>query len=113
MNLEFTNGVARLTLSEPRELEVIKLAAVTYADRLAEAELANRNYHMGTRPTPGRNYDDRLTIRLGFSATTCYEYLRLDAKRGGLAGRQVGTKWLITEEAVRDFEGRRKQKQAA
>ena len=112
MQVEFTNGTVQLSLSEPREMEVIRLAAVQYADRLAEAELGNRTYHMGTKPTPGRFYDDRLTARLGLSATTCYEYLRLDPKRGGLVGRQIGTKWLITEEAVRDFEGRRK-KQAA
>jgi len=109
MNLEFTNGTAVLRLSEPREMEVIRLAATTYADRLAAAELANRTYHMGTKPTPGRGYDDRLTARTGLSASTCYEYLRLDPKRGGLAGRQVGAKWLVTEEAVRAFEGRGKQ----
>jgi hypothetical protein len=109
MNLEFTNGNAILSLSQPREMEVIKVAALHYADRLAEAELANRNYHLGTKPTPGRNYDDRLTMRLGLSATTCYEYLRLDPKRGGLVGEQKGTKWIVTEEAVRAFEGRKKQ----
>ncbi|MBH8558972.1 hypothetical protein [Hymenobacter negativus] len=109
MNVELTNGILHLHLSTPREMEVIRLAATAYADRLAAAELANRTYHMGSKPTPDRGYDDRLTARTGLSASTCYEYLRLDAKRGGLVGRQVGTKWLITEEAVRAFEGRQKQ----
>jgi hypothetical protein len=69
MNLEFTNGVAQFLLSKPREMEVIRLAA---------AELVNRTYHMGSKPTPGRGYNDRLTAPTGLSATTCYEYLRLD-----------------------------------
>ncbi|MDO7851376.1 hypothetical protein [Hymenobacter convexus] len=112
MQVELVNGIIQLQLSHPREMELLNTAARELAARLAGEALENRNYHMGTKPTPGRGYDDRLTMRLGFSATTCYEYLRLDPKRGGLAGRQVGTKWLVTEEAVRDFEGR-KTKQAA
>ena len=109
MQVELVNGVIQLQLSHPREMELLNTAARELAARLAGEALENRTYHMGTKPTPGRGYDDRLTVRTGLSATTCYEYLRLDPKRGGLAGRQVGTKWVVTEEAVRAFEGRSKQ----
>ncbi|MBO2010894.1 hypothetical protein [Hymenobacter negativus] len=109
MQVELVNGVIQLQLSHPREMELLNTAARELGERLAGAALENRTYHLGTKPTPGRGYDDRLTMRLGFSATTCYEYLRLDPKRGGLVGRQVGNKWLVTEEAVRAFEGRKQQ----
>ena len=112
MNLEFTNGTAVLSLSQPREMELLRVAAAQLGDRLAAAALENRTYHMGTKPTTGRAYDDRLTDRTGLSATTCYELLKLGGKRGGLDGRQVGNRWYVTEEAVRAFEGR-KHKQAA
>ena len=112
MNLEFTNGTAVLSLTQPREMELIKVAALHYADRLADAVLENRTYHMGTKTTAGRAYDDRLTDRTGLSATTCYELLKLRYKNGGIDGRQVGNRWYVTEEAVRAFEGR-KNKQAA
>jgi hypothetical protein len=91
-------------------VELLKNQQAVEAAAKWEAEIANRSYHMGRTPTPGRGYDDRLTARLGLSTTTCYEYIKLDPKRGGLVARQVGSKWLITEEAVRAFEGR---KQAA
>ncbi|GAB3669811.1 hypothetical protein GCM10027594_34520 [Hymenobacter agri] len=106
MQVELVNGQLQLVLSHPREMELLNTDARELAARLAGEALLNRTYHLGTKPTPGRGYDDRLTMRTGLSATTCYEYLRLDAKRGGLVGRQVGTKWIVTEEAVRAFEGR-------
>jgi hypothetical protein len=104
MKLEFTNGVAELRLSEPREAEVLQAAAVRYADRLADAALASRTYHMGTSPNPDRDYDDRLTTRLGCCATTCYTYLGLPVQRGGLRHSRLGKKYHITEQDVRDFE---------
>jgi hypothetical protein len=104
MQLEFLNGVAELRLTQPREAEVLQTAALRYADRLADAALARRTYHMGTTPNQDRDYDDRLTTRLGCCATTCYTYLGLPIHRGGLRHSRLGKKYHITEQDVCDFE---------
>jgi hypothetical protein len=36
------------------------------------AEIEQRTYHMGKKPTLGKDYDDRLTARLGCSPTTTW-----------------------------------------
>jgi hypothetical protein len=105
MQLEFLNGVAELRLTQPREAEVLQTAALRYADRLADAALATRTYHMGTKPTPGLGYDDRLTTRIKCCATSCYAYLELPVHRGGLRHQRIGKKYLITEQAVREWLG--------
>ncbi len=69
------------------------------------AEIENRTYHLGTKPTPGLNYDDRLTTRLKCCAKTAYSYLELPTAHGGLAHRRLGKKYHITERDVRRFEG--------
>lgn len=106
MQVEIINGMIQLKLSHPGELELLNPATCELAERLAGAVPDNRTYHLGTKPTQDRGYDDRLTKRTGLSATTCYEYLKLSPKRGGLDGRQVDTKWVVTEVAVLAFEGR-------
>jgi len=69
------------------------------------AEIENRTYHMGKKPTLGKDYDDRLTARLGCSPTTAYLYLGLAEHRGGIRHRRFGKKYHITERDVRRFEG--------
>jgi hypothetical protein len=69
------------------------------------AEIENRTYHMGKKPTLGKDYDDRLTTRLGCSPTTAYLYLGLAEHRGGIRHRRFGKKYHITERAVRAWEG--------
>jgi hypothetical protein len=69
------------------------------------AEIENRTYHMGTKPTPGLDYDDRLTTRLKCCATTAYSYLELLPHKGGLRHTRLGKKYHITERDVRRFEG--------
>lgn len=69
------------------------------------AEIENRTYHMGKKFTARRDYDDRLTTRLGCSPTTAYLYLGLPEHRGGIRHRRFGKKYHITERAVRDWEG--------
>jgi hypothetical protein len=84
------------------------LADIAKAQRIGEheAEIANRTYHMGKKATPDLGYDDRLTMRLKCSPSTAYAYLGLPIPEGGLAHRRLGSKYHITEQAVRDFEGR-------
>jgi hypothetical protein len=72
---------------------------------LVQQEVFIRTYHMGCKPTSGINYDDRLTARLKCSATTAYKYLELPVKRGGLRHARLGKKYLVTEQAVRDWLG--------
>jgi hypothetical protein len=66
-------------------------------------------YHLGATPTVGRAYDDRLTVRLGLSRTTIMQALALwrtyGGKRGGLRHLQVGAKYLVSEEACREYLG--------
>ena len=69
------------------------------------AEIEQRFYHMGAKPTPGLNYDDRLVVRLGLSRTTAYKYLALPEHRGGLRHRRAGKKYHVTERAIREWEG--------
>lgn len=69
------------------------------------AEIENRTYHMGTKPTPGLGYDDRLTTRLKCCSKTAYAYLDLLPHNGGLRHRRLGKKYHITERDVRRFEG--------
>jgi hypothetical protein len=69
------------------------------------AEIEQRTYHMGKIPTLGKDYDDRLTARLGCSPTTAYLYLGLSEHRGGIRHRRFGKKYHITERAVRAWEG--------
>jgi hypothetical protein len=66
-------------------------------------------YHLGSKPTKGRGYDDRLTVRLGLSRTTIMQALghwrTYGGNRGGLRHLQVGAKYLVSEEACREWLG--------
>jgi hypothetical protein len=65
-----------------------------------------RTYHMGTKPTLGLEYDDRLYIRLNCCASTAYAYLDLyQTDPAGLRHTRAGKKYLITEQAVREWLG--------
>lgn len=69
------------------------------------AEIENRTYHAGEKPTAGREYDDRLITRLGCSQNTLYRYLALPVHRGGIRHRRFGKKIHVTERAIREWEG--------
>lgn len=71
----------------------------------ARAEIEGRTYHMGDKPTPGKDYDDRLTARLDCSPATAYKYLGLPEHRGGIRHRRLGKKYHVTERAIREWEG--------
>jgi excisionase family DNA binding protein len=75
------------------------------AAALAREEVLMRVYHMGTKPTVGLSYDDRLFKRIRCSSHTAYSYLKLSGKRGGIRHTRVGSKYLITEQAVREWLG--------
>jgi hypothetical protein len=71
----------------------------------ARAEIEQRTYHMGQKPTLGKDYDDRLTVRLGIAPTTAYYYLGLPEHQGGIRHRRFGKKYHVTERAIRKWEG--------
>jgi hypothetical protein len=109
-----TGQVLQVSLSEPAHLRLLTAVAVEKAQAQAAAEVATRTYHMGTKPTPGLGYDDRLTTRIKCCATSCYTYLDLPVQRGGLRHQRIGKKYLITEQAVREWLGDAEaEKQAA
>ena len=106
LTLNIAAGPAlNVTLSDPAQVEVLALAAGQYVAALAREVTLCRVYHMGAKPTPGLDYDDRLKARLKCSADTAYSYLSTPVADGGLRSRRVGNKYLITEQAVREFLG--------
>lgn len=82
-------------------------AARAEGQRRAElaSALLTRTYHMGQKQTLGKDYDDRLTVRLGVSPTTAYAYLALAEKKGGIRHRRFGKKYHVTERALQEWEG--------
>jgi hypothetical protein len=100
-----------LNLRDPKLAHLLGDLTERQALGKQRAEIENRTYHMGAEPTPGLDYDDRLTARLPYSATTLYGYLK--AKRGGIQHTKLGKKYHVTEWAVRAFEGRPATAQAA
>lgn len=92
-----------LNLRDPKAAHLLEKLAAATGEGQRRAEIENRTYHMGSKPTPGLGYDDRLTARLGCCASVAYDYLGL--KRGGLRHLRLGKKYHITERAVREFEG--------
>jgi hypothetical protein len=102
-----------LNLRDPKAAHLLERIALAQGEGQRRAEIENRTYHMGAKPTPGLDYDDRLTVRLKCCATVAYGYLDTPEKRGGLRHTRLGKKYHVTERAVRDFEGDKPQKQTA
>lgn len=100
-----TGHITHVTVSEPDHLRMLTARAVEEKRLEVLASLLTRTYHLGTQPTPGRAYDDRLTTRLGVGHNMAYSYLMLPVGEGGLRHTRLGKKYIVTEEAVRDFFG--------
>jgi len=74
-----------------------------------EAGELSKTYHLGSKPTRNRGYDDRITVRLGLSRTTIFKLLIIwqehAGRRGGLRHKCAGKKYIITESACREWLG--------
>lgn len=110
LTLTLVSGqVLAVTLSSYAEAQVLAKIAVERAGAIAAAEIETRTYHLGSKPTANRGYDDRLTVRLGPSRTTLMEALALwtefGGKRGGLRHTLGGTKYWVSELACREWLG--------
>lgn len=108
LNLTIDSGqVLAVTLSSYAELQVLGIIAAERGALLAAAEIEARTYHLGNKPTSGRGYDDRLTMRLGPSRSTLMSELELwrqfGGKRGGLAHIMGGSKYWVSEQACREW----------
>jgi hypothetical protein len=72
-----------------------------------EADRLTRTYHLGTEPTPGRGFDDRLTIRTGRSRSALMHDLGLwtefAGRRGGLPHTRSGSKYWVSESDCREY----------
>jgi hypothetical protein len=97
--------IISVTLSTPAEAIVLGIVAAERARLLVDAEIKARTYHLGKNPTPGRGYDDRLTMRMGFGLTKLRELLQLTEERGGLRHQRAGRNYIVTELAVRQWFG--------
>ena len=104
ITLNLASGhVVAVTLSAPAETHVLGLIAAQKVAATASAELFTRTYHLGQEPTPGRGYDDRLTMRTGFGLTKLRELLAIAPVRGGLRHQRNGRNYIVTERAVCEF----------
>jgi hypothetical protein len=102
-----TQQVLHVQMSEPKErLTYENLAKHQLALDREAAEL-RKSYHLGNNPTPGRGYDDRLTVRLGPSRSTLMAEIELwrvhGGKRGGLAHVMGGNKYWVSEQDCRNW----------
>lgn len=102
-------GTFTLTLSAPQELRVVEAAAAAKAKAESEAAELARTFHLGAEPTKGRGYDDRLTMRTGYSRSTLLPLLKAGIGRkpeyGVLVGLFAANKWIVSEAAVRAWLG--------
>lgn len=94
-----------LNLADPRAAQLLERIAAATGEGQRRAEIENRSYHMGAKPTLGLDYDDRLVSRLKCCLSTAYAYLELPVGKGGLRHARLGKKYLVTESAVREFLG--------
>jgi len=94
-----------LNLRDPKAAHLLERLAGATGEGQRRAEIEQRTYHMGSKPTLGLDYDDRLTARLGCCASVAYDYLSMEHKRGGIRHTRLGKKYHITERAVREWEG--------
>jgi hypothetical protein len=85
--------------------QVAALTAQIEAMKANSSEMLARTYHLGSIITPGRGYDDRLTIRMGLGRSKLRELLEIGPVRGGLRRSRAGDKFLVTEAAVREWLG--------
>jgi hypothetical protein len=111
-----TDQVLHVHMSEPQErLTYENLAKHQLALDKEAAELA-KTYHLGKEPTLGRAYDDRLTVRTGYSRSTLMQaldlYRQFAGKRGGLAHAYQG-KYMVSEYDVRVWLNDGRTRQAA
>jgi hypothetical protein len=102
-----TGQVLAVTLSGYAEATVLSMIAAERGALVIAAEVEARTYHLGTKPTPERGYDDRLTVRLGpCRATLMIEldlWQKFGGKRGGLRYSTSGKKYWVSEQACREW----------
>ncbi|TGE22795.1 MerR family transcriptional regulator [Hymenobacter metallicola] len=87
----------------PHWVQMLEINARAQAD----AEVLNRRYVQSPKQTQGLNYDDRLHVRLGCGKTKAYELLNAytNGQQGGLRHQRIGNKYIVTEQAVREWFG--------
>lgn len=106
LTLTLLDGPAvHVTLTDPAQRQLLALVAGQAAAARATAEVLTRTYHLGAEATPGRGYDDRLSARTGCGATKLRAALNTPARRGGLRHQLNGTRYVVTETAVREWQG--------
>jgi len=99
-------AVASYLLGNPALARAYGLAPAEVGAPLADSP-ETHTYHLGAAPTPGRGYDDRLTVRLGPSRSKLLEELSLwtefGGRRGGLPHKRIGTSYWVSEADCRTY----------
>jgi len=101
-----TSSLAALASSAPAGADWVTVTEIN-AKAKYDAEVAIRTYVQSPKQSAQKDYDDRLHIRLGCGKTKAYELLRAyeEGKEGGLRHRRIGNKYIVTEQAIREWEG--------
>ena len=97
-----TGQILAVALSGAAETQVLAAVAAAYAAAQAAAEMLTRTYRLGSEPTPGLPYNDLLSVRAKCSDTKLREALKRPIARGGLRHQLNGTRYVVTELAVRE-----------
>jgi hypothetical protein len=109
LTLNLTTGqVLNVSMSEPAHLRMLTAVAVEKAKVKEEQDALARVYHTGSKRRPGLDYDDRLSERTGLSVKTLHAYLSIPVAEGGIRHTRAGSKYIVTEQAVREWLGDRK-----
>lgn len=99
--------VLHVHMSNPQERLTYEELAKHQLSIEREAKELSKTYQLGSEPTPGRGYDDRLTVRLGLSRSTILLEMTCwrehGGKRGGLRHICAGKKYVVSEQAVREY----------
>ena len=74
------------------------------AYRVTEMEYLRRSYHFGEQPTPGLDYDDRITTRLNLNKQELQEWLD-SPDFNELPHKKLGKRIVVTERGLRQFLG--------
>ncbi|MGY2133626.1 hypothetical protein ACW9KT_15460 [Hymenobacter sp. HD11105] len=88
------DGTVALKLSDPQEAKVIAAAAAQRAKEDAEQAALSQVYTL-----------EELEGRMKMGRTSLLKYLNLAECNGGIRHRKAGSKYLVTEQAIRDWFG--------
>lgn len=101
-----SNSSLTASASAPAGADWVTVAEIN-ARAKHEAEVAIRTYVQSPKQSREKEYDDRLHVRLNCGKTKAYGLLKAyeQGHEGGLRHRRIGNKYIVTEQAIKEWEG--------